>query len=670
MDVHHGQPTGGQDARRSQYDLLSLPGAGQFRTQRESQVCRYGESGQHGDHLDLVAGHRNQRSDDDYAVGHGAPERPGTGFPTTATSVQFLDITSGTTTLGTTALNASGVATLAISTLASGNRQLVAQYVGDSNFNTSTSPTIGVTVVAKPAATTTVLTANPVSPSVFQQGVIFQATVTPSAGALAAIQGGNVQFFDNGVLIGTATTNASGVATLTSIATLTVGNHTIRADYQGVSGTFSTSTSTISPYTVSPASTTTTLTTSAANASSGTSVTLTASIAAVAPEATSPTSAGSKRNVPGYHRWCNNYAGHVGSERHFQGGNAHYLDDSDRHPQHHRSVCWRHQLHHQHVDSPDGSDHRDAGFRHDDDHFGEPVGLRSTGDDLDRRDGSIFDANRHRLPPRCAATVTTTTLNALGQASFAISNLTVGTHNLTVFYSGNDTYASSISTRSSRRSTTPTRQCQRRRLPWATSRRPCTARTVTFTATVTAGRPGLGTPTGNVTFFDGTTALGTSNLLNGVATLTVGTPINNYLSVDPHSITAQYNGDVRFNQSVSPVLNLVIGKAATTIQNLTANINPTSLGQPVTFIATIGTQAAGVATGTVTFFDGGNVIGSGAVGIVSTNPLVLQASLTISSLARPRITSRRSTSATRISTQVRNRASWCRWSTARPRLAP
>ena len=48
---------------------------------------------------------------------------------------------------------------------------------------------------------------------------------------------------------------------------------------------------------------------------------------------------------------------------------------------------------------------------------------------------------------------------------------------------------------------------------------------VTFTATVTISRPGAGTPTGQVTFKDGTTSLGTGTLStkNGVTTATFST---------------------------------------------------------------------------------------------------------------------------------------------------
>ena len=88
---------------------------------------------------------------------------------------------------------------------------------------------------------------------------------------------------------------------------------------------------------------------------------------------------------------------------------------------------------------------------------------------------------------------------------------------------------------------------------------------VTFTATVTK-QFGKGTPTGTVSFLDGTTNIGNSNLnSSGVATLTTST-----LAVGTHSITATYNGDGNFATSTSPVLYQVV-------QGSIVSLSPTSL---------------------------------------------------------------------------------------------
>ncbi len=75
-----------------------------------------------------------------------------------------------------------------------------------------------------------------------------------------------------------------------------------------------------------------------------------------------------------------------------------------------------------------------------------------------------------------------------------------------------------------------------------------------------------GTPTGTVSFYDGTTNIGNSNLnSSGVATLTTST-----LSVGTHNMTATYNGDTNFAPSTSPVLYQVV-------QGAIASLSPTSL---------------------------------------------------------------------------------------------
>lgn len=70
---------------------------------------------------------------------------------------------------------------------------------------------------------------------------------------------------------------------------------------------------------------------------------------------------------------------------------------------------------------------------------------------------------------------------------------------------------------------------------------------VTFTATVVAAAPGSGTPSGTVTFWDGSTELGTATLdANGQATFTTSG-----LSLGIHTITVSYSGSADFNASVS-----------------------------------------------------------------------------------------------------------------------
>ena len=78
-------------------------------------------------------------------------------------------------------------------------------------------------------------------------------------------------------------------------------------------------------------------------------------------------------------------------------------------------------------------------------------------------------------------------------------------------------------------------------------------------AAVTANSPGGGTPTGQVTFMDGSTALGTETLSGGMATL----PLRASLA-GTHSITVVYGGDTNFLSSTSTALKHNVKQDGTT----------------------------------------------------------------------------------------------------------
>ncbi|MEO6598215.1 MAG: Ig-like domain repeat protein [Planctomycetota bacterium] len=125
---------------------------------------------------------------------------------------------------------------------------------------------------------------------------------------------------------------------------------------------------------------------------------------------------------------------------------------------------------------------------------------------------------------------------------------------------------------------------------------------VTFTATVTGS-----SPTGNVQFLDGATVLGTVALSGTTATLTTST-----LTQGTHPITAVYAGDPNNQTSTSPVVNQVVnavGPSATTT-TLSSSVNPSLVGQSVTFTATVNGLSP---AGTVQFLDGAIVLGTSTV---------------------------------------------------------
>jgi len=120
---------------------------------------------------------------------------------------------------------------------------------------------------------------------------------------------------------------------------------------------------------------------------------------------------------------------------------------------------------------------------------------------------------------------------------------------------------------------------------------------VNFTAVVSSNAGAL--PDGEtVTFKRGKTVIGTGTFTGGSASFTTST-----LPVGLNSITALYGGDSNFINCASKVVKQTVNKAATTT-TLASSQNPSSLGQPVTFTASVTSQFSGTVHGTVTFYDG------------------------------------------------------------------
>ncbi|CCH78798.1 exported hypothetical protein [Nostocoides japonicum T1-X7] len=117
---------------------------------------------------------------------------------------------------------------------------------------------------------------------------------------------------------------------------------------------------------------------------------------------------------------------------------------------------------------------------------------------------------------------------------------------------------------------------------------------VTFTATVNAGSDPV--TSGTVQFRDGAADLGTPVAVgaDGTATFTTSD-----LTVGSHAITAAYGGFGTFAASSGSVTQVVEKTATTT--TLTSTLNPSTVGQPVTFTADVTAGGDPVTTGTVTF---------------------------------------------------------------------
>jgi hypothetical protein len=217
----------------------------------------------------------------------------------------------------------------------------------------------------------------------------------------------------------------------------------------------------------------------------------------------------------------------------------------------------------------------------------------------------------------------TGTLDAFGQAALTLSTLPAGSDAVQAVYLGDSNFnpnSSAVLTEVVNLATTTT---------WLTG--PLVDVTVGQPVTFNVGvsSVGGGTPTGTVSFYDGTTLLGTATLdAMGMASLTVTD-----LSVGLHDITAVYSGDACNAGSTSNVVQQQIDAVASSTA-LTSSQNPAPAGTPLTLTATVSSLASGTPTGTVQFW---------ILDPMTLEPLTLlgtatldssgQASLTVSSLS-------------------------------------
>jgi len=114
---------------------------------------------------------------------------------------------------------------------------------------------------------------------------------------------------------------------------------------------------------------------------------------------------------------------------------------------------------------------------------------------------------------------------------------------------------------------------------------------------------------GTVSFYDGETLLGTANVnSSGAAALPVTS-----LSAGAHSLTAVYSGNPAFASSTSSVFTETITTLTGTTTTLVAAPNPATAGESVTLTATVSPAPTGSSLGTVSFYNGATLLGSGTL---------------------------------------------------------
>jgi Big-like domain-containing protein len=193
-----------------------------------------------------------------------------------------------------------------------------------------------------------------------------------------------------------------------------------------------------------------------------------------------------------------------------------------------------------------------------------------------------------------------------GNATITTTQLPAGTRNLHVTYSGDERYNSNSSDSLSHEvNGAPTQSDLTASSTSVTFGEP-----LTLTTAVSVLAPALGTATGSVTFNDGGiggTPIGTAFLNEqspNVATLTTSS-----LAAGSHTLQASYSGSHNFNSSTTNTVTVDVAKANTTT-SLGSSANPSTLGQAVTFTASVTAPGTSTATGTIQFWDGTAPIGS------------------------------------------------------------
>lgn len=188
-------------------------------------------------------------------------------------------------------------------------------------------------------------------------------------------------------------------------------------------------------------------------------------------------------------------------------------------------------------------------------------------------------------------------LGADGTATCRVPGLSLGTHNFTANYSGDNNNAASQSP-----SFGETIK-QQAALAMGVSASPAVV-TSNIIVSVSAADT-TGTPTGTVVFYDGTTALQTVTLDSGgnASWSTTG------FSVGQHVLSAQYSGDSANVAGTSSNLTLEIVKASTVTVLSTGN-NNASVGTNITFTANVVSNHGPAPTGSVQLVDGSTLLAS------------------------------------------------------------
>lgn len=496
-------------------------------------------------------------------------------------AIVFMD---GATTLNTVQLNGQATASLSLTTLSAGSHNITATYQGDSNYAGNTSPVSALTItLGTPSLTLTSSTAH----TSYSTPVTFNVALT-SNGVLPTNP--TVTLLDNGTALTTATLNASGTATYTN-ATLAVGTHSITAQFAGNVNNSAAQSAAVN-ITIDAAKTNTILTSSNAAAGFGDSVTLGAAVTSDVASLGGQVSFMDGTNVIGTAALSANGIATYTTTTLGVGSHsivAVYAGDTTHASS--TSAALTQTVSVQTRASLTSSANPAIG--------GASLTLTAGVSAATTVTGLTAHPTGNVIFLDGATTLGTAALNANGTATVTLSNLAVGTHAITVAYAGDGNFLASTSTALSQVIRSATTQ-----VTLTTSGSPSHyGNAVTLTAAV---RGESVTPTGTVTFSDANGSLGQATLKNGTGTLTLTT-----LTPGIHTITVAYAGDSNNSASVSGAVTQQVTQTSQVM--LTSSINPAlTLDTPV-LTATVKATTAPVPTGTVRFFEGTTLLGTGTL---------------------------------------------------------
>ncbi|HEX3840160.1 MAG TPA: Ig-like domain-containing protein [Acidimicrobiales bacterium] len=486
---------------------------------------------------------------------------------------------------------------------------VTATYSGDPNFSGSSGSLAGGQQVT-PAATTLALVGTPTGSTNFGESIDYTATVTDTTGV--GTPNGTVSFTET--ISGGTTQNIGGAVTLTpvpgfpqqsaatsaSIAILTPGTYAIVATFHPANTNFVTSNSSLSQV-VNSAGTMITVTSTANPSVFGQPVQYTAQVSATPPGSGTPT--GSVQFQIGDDSFSNTQA--------LSGGQATSSADAGLAPGTHTvSVAYTNtdgnfsstSVTYSQVVNQDPTT-TTVTTSPDPTVFGQPTTFTASVAADAPGAGTATGTVEFQIDGQ---TYETDTLSGGTASATPDAALAPGTYTVTAIYSGDPNFVASTGTTTHVVNQDPTTTGVTSSVSPSVFGQP-----VTFTATVSANAPGAGTPTGNVTFLDGATPLGTP-ALNAVAGNDQASITVSSLSVGTHAISAVYGADVDFLTSTGTVTQSVNqDQTATTV---TPN-GPVVQGQPVSFNATVAPVApgAGTPTGTVKFTVNGAPLGTPVV---------------------------------------------------------